>query len=269
MKRIFCAVAVTFVFAACAWADGMNVGVLSSLNMTEEQYRNFVIDGRNEVGWNFLSHDDENFRFYDSLLALQMALNAGEIEEVQLPEVVAEFFVRSNPSAYAVSCVTQVRPTSLAFGFLESNTAMRDKFNEGLKLLKESGRLEQLRQEYLNGLQEHAPVKLEKFEGAEKIKVALTGDLPPIDFVDIDGSPAGFNMAILAELGRALKLNVEVIDIDAGARSATLASRRADAVFWYKLTHDFEPQPDVPEGIILSDPYYEWNKFIHIRLKRK
>ncbi|MBQ7221541.1 MAG: hypothetical protein IJS28_11235 [Synergistaceae bacterium] len=26
-----------------------------------------------------------------------------------------------------------------------------------------------------------------------------------------------------------------------------------------------ETQPDIPDGIIISEPYYEWHKFIHIR----
>ena len=66
-----------------------------------------------------------------------------------------------------------------------------------------------------------------------------------------------------------LKMNVELIEINSGARNAALASGRADVVFWYEIDNTKEIQPDIPDGIILSLPYYEWNKFIHVRKKLK
>ena len=269
MKKFLCAFMFVLIFSACAPAGQCRVGVLAQLNMSEEEYEKFVFEGRDTVGFNFLAHDDEDFRYYDSLLAMQMALNAGEIDEVQLPEIVGEYFATVNPS-YSVSCVTQVLPTYFAFGFLEKNAALRDKINDVLRELKEDGTLEKLRVDYIDNFMEASfinVIKPAKFDGAEKIKIALTGDLPPIDFVAADDTPAGFNMAIIAEIGKRAKLNIEVFDIEAGARSAALASGRADAVLWYKVTQDAEHQPDLPSGIILSEPYYEWNKFLHIKKK--
>ena len=262
MKKFLCVIFL-LIFVSSAFADDVYVGTLAQLNTSEEEYKNFVLEGRETVGFNFLSHENENFRYYDSLMTMQMALNAGEISEVQLPEVVGEYFANLNPSAYTVSCVSQVRPTYLAFGFLAKNVEMRDKFNEMLKLIKEDGTL------YIENFKENdlKPIKFTKFDGADTIKIALTGDLPPIDFVAANGEPAGFNMAIISEIGRQAKLNIEVLDIDAGARSAALASGRADAVLWYKVTRDFELQTDIPADIILSDSYYEWNKFLHIKKK--
>ena len=265
MKKFLCVIFL-LVFSVSAFADDFYVGVLSQLNMNEDDYRNFVIEGRNKAGFNFLSHDDESFRYYDSLLTMQMALNAGEISEVKLPEIVAEYFINSNPSVYKVACVSQFRPTYLAFGFLAKNTALRDRFNAALKAMKEEGTLENLRIKYLENFSGEK-ISLEKFNGAERITVALTGDLPPIDFVGIDGTPAGFNIAIISEIAKKMKVNVNIIDIDSGARSAALASGRADVCLWYKGTKDFSEQPDIPENIILSEPYYEWNKFLHIKKK--
>ena len=41
----------------------------------------------------------------------------------------------------------------------------------------------------------------------------------------------------------------------------------ADAVFWYRYTQGAEWQVDAPEGVLLSEPYYNWNKFLYIRKK--
>ena len=271
MKKFLSALIIMISLASCALAEeNAKVGVLAQLNMTEDEYKKFVIDDREKIGWNFLSHSNENFRYYDSLMALQLALNVGEIDEIILPEVVGEYFVNSNPSAYQVSGVTYGRVTFLAFGFLAHNNELRDKFNKAIKELKEDGTLEKLLVRYTESFKEgtEKPAKHEKFSRAEKIRIALTGDLPPIDFIAPDGTPAGFNMAIIAELENRLKADIEVMDIESGARSAALASGRADASFWYKGTKDVEVQPDIPEKIILSDSYYEWNKYLHIKKKK-
>ncbi|MBR1485658.1 MAG: transporter substrate-binding domain-containing protein [Synergistaceae bacterium] len=268
MKRFFI-VLFLLLFVSSAFAEDVYVGTLAQLNTSEEEYKNFVLDMRGEVGFSFLNHEDEKFRYYDSITALQLALNAGEISEIHLPDVVGEYFVKSNPSYYAVSCVTQVKSTYLALGFLSKNTEYRDKINNALALMKEDGTLENLRVEYIENFDKTnlKPIEIAKFNGADTIKIALTGDLPPIDFVASNGEPAGFNMAIISEIGKHAKLNIEVIDIDAGARVSALASGRVGAVLWYKVTRDSELQPDIPAGIILSEPYYEWNKFLHIKKK--
>ena len=119
------------------------------------------------------------------------------------------------------------------------------------------------------GAAEPEAVKFEKFDGAETLKVAVTGDLPPIDYVAADGTPAGFNTAMLAELGKRLKVNVELVQVESGARAAALSSKRADVVFWFQVRAGEETQPDIPDGVILSDSYYDWTKYLHIRKKAK
>ena len=44
------------------------------------------------------------------------------------------------------------------------------------------------------------PAAFAKFDDADTITVALNGYLPPIDYVDEAGNPAGFNVAVLAEM---------------------------------------------------------------------
>ncbi|MBQ4401303.1 MAG: hypothetical protein II832_03970, partial [Synergistaceae bacterium] len=78
---------------------------------------------------------------------------------------------------------------------------------------------------------------------------------------------AGFSTAVLAEIGKRLGLNIELMNVESGARSAALASGRADVVFWYEVDKGAKNQPDIPEGVIVSETYYDWEKFIHLRKK--
>ena len=66
---------------------------------------------------------------------------------------------------------------------------------------------------YDAGAREPEAVKFEKFEDARTIKVAVTGDLPPIDYIAPDGKPAGFNTAVLAEIAKRLKFNVTAQEV--------------------------------------------------------
>ena len=62
-------------------------------------------------------------------------------------------------------------------------------------------------------------------------------------------------------------INIELVHIEAGARNAALSSGRVDLVFWYETAENGTWNLDAPEGVILSMPYYSWNKFFHIKKK--
>ncbi len=55
-----------------------------------------------------------------------------------------------------------------------------------------------------------------------------------MDFVAADGSFAGFNTALLAEIGKRLNKNIELTQVDCASRSTALASGTVDVVFWVR-----------------------------------
>ncbi|MBQ9565976.1 MAG: transporter substrate-binding domain-containing protein [Synergistaceae bacterium] len=265
LKLVWALLAVGALAATASFAAEVRVlklGILSKLNTTEQEFaetwkRTFAPNNETlEV----------NVRFYDSLTAMQMALSAGEITQMVLPEAAANYLLSQNPAYETTLTLRSKSAYGLSFGFRQDSAALRDRFNEALASLRENWRLATLEGRYIAsaGAADPEPVQFEKFEGAETLRVAVTGDLPPIDFIAADGTPVGFNTAILAEVGNALQMNVELINVDAAARTAALASGRVDVVFWYEVDASAEVQPDVPDGVILSEPYYEWNNFLHI-----
>ena len=113
------------------------------------------------------------------------------------------------------------------------------------------------------------PVKFTFFPNDETVKIAVTGDMPPLDYIASDGTPAGFNTAILAEIGRRLKVNVELVTINTGARAAALASGRVDGVFWFQYENTSGMKDyDSVAGIKLTEPYYAEDTLIYIGKKR-
>ena len=272
MKKIIFASAVAVLIASCALASVVmtaRIGFLTRLNTSEEEFSRIIQDSTRTTGWNLLSNRHELYgvKFYDSLNQMMMALDKGEIDEVALPEVVAEYITETNPS-YEICCMALTRvPMSLAFGFRKDNAELLWKFDRAIKGMEDDWTLPEIQGTYIYATDKTKPVTFEKFAGAETVKAAVTGDMPPIDYVDAGGNASGFNTALLAEIGRRLKINIELVHIEAGARNAALSSGRVDLVFWYETAANGAWKLDAPEGVILSRPYYSWNKFFHIKKK--
>ena len=249
--------------------SSVSVGFLQRLNTSEEEFGRVIQDSDRTTGWNLLSNRHELYgvRFFDSLMMMQMALSKSEVDEIALPEAAAEYLIKANPD-FEACCVAATRhPMALAFGFRKDNAALVSNFNRALRAMEEDRTLAELQGVYIYNSGITKPVTFDKFEGADTVRVAVTGDLPPIDYVDESGKPAGFNAALLAELGRRMQVNIELVNAEAGARTAALVSGRADVVFWYETVQGVAWGYDASEGVLLSDPYFSWNKFLHIRKK--
>ncbi len=282
-------------FAMSKKDGSIRSGVLTYLGTTESEFQAALDDLRKAVApliptdeerdsW---EHEDrlEGFisslvqtrrevSFFDSLLAMQMALRSRKLDEIVLPECTGLYLINSN-SNYDVLFSLNLMPSSISFGFRRNDTALKKEFDGAIAAMKKDGTLSRLESQYISEAgSEPVPVKFQDFKGAQVIKVAVTGDLPPIDFIASDGTPAGYNTAILSEIGKRLKKNVRLISVDAGGRSAALASKRADVVFWYRNSGDLKlpakankvnskamrnVMKDNLDGVILSSPYYEWD----------
>ena len=140
----------------------------------------------------------------------------------------------------SITTTLEKEPTSYGGAYMysfmmkEENTALRDAFDAQITAMKEDGTLQKLIDEHIIKVAETGePVAIafEQFEG-NPIKVAVTGSLPPMDYVAADGSFAGFNTAVLAEIGRRLQKNMELVQVDSVGRALALSEGTVDVVFW-------------------------------------
>lgn len=275
-------VTAVILFAGCAFADGFKIGILSAGSINDEAAltRSFLsaweMGKTSETIQNSVAEDhsaEDSYVYYDSLASLQLALDSGKIRELDVPQIVGEYMLAKNPS-YEISCTfTNLKVNiDFVFGFFanDKGSVIQKKFDEALTSLKADGKLDELVKTYTGNFDgsKLKPVEFEKFDGAETLKIAVTGDMPPIDFIAADGNPAGFNVAILSEIAKILKVNLEFVNVDTAAKTVALTSGRVDAVFWYKKVNvSHVLQYDIPENVLISSPYYSFNTFVHVRLK--
>ena len=275
MKHIKLCVFIVAVIAlsACAsYADGVKIGMLIPAKLVAGA-SDKPQDISNIVLWLIFKPghgaDEASFKFYNNLMTMLMALNSGEIDELSACQPLAEYLTAVNPE-FVVSCAARITGASFVFGFkAEDGSALREKFNAALAEMRKDGTLDALTQKYCGnpGRDNMDSVKMENFPDAPTVRVAVTGDVPPLDYVAADGEAAGFNSAILAEIGRRAKINIKLVYVETAARTTALMSGRADAVYWYQVYKGTDEQSDAADGVIFSDPYYDTNIFIHIGRK--
>ena len=297
MKKLLCAFVLVMVMCVSAMAaknDKVDTGILTYLGTTEGEFQEALDDLRKALTpllteesakqeWEdfdllegFLSELVRARRvvhFYDSLLAMQLALRARHIDEIVLPEFVVMYLMANNPKDYEIQFSLNMMPSTISFGFKAGNNALKKDFDAAIKAMKADGTLMTIQDRFITNLGSNEPeeVKFTEFKGSPSIKVAVTGDLPPIDYIAADGRATGYNTAILAEIGKRLKRNIRVLSVDAGGRSAALASERADVVFWYRNTEGIKTPKKLGKnlkgvmvdssanGVLLSEPYFEWD----------
>jgi ABC-type amino acid transport substrate-binding protein len=127
--------------------------------------------------------------------------------------------------------------------------------------MKADGTLDRLIENELKAYIESDPVAkdLPHFDGAKTIKVGVTGDMPPMDFVASNGKAAGFNIALLTEIANRAQVNIELVQIETGSRAMALSSGKVDAVFWTKSVTCVECNETFVEeiaGTLVTESYF-------------
>ena len=289
MKKLGALILVLFMMSSITAAFSEDVSrervyvrgeIREAIDMTEEQLA-VIMNESYQNGLSLKLYDmpvhavlvppaDENFRmetgFFGSLNEMLLALDSGLIDGACMPEFTGKYLLARNDGFRAGMFEFSNVKEHYYLGFY-NNAKLRDQVNEALAAMKADGTLYALQEEYLTNLEtDPVPAKFDTFEGAQTIKVAVTGDLPPMDYTVEDGSPAGFNTALLSELGKRMKVNIEILSIESSARTLSLTSGIADIIFWYLYGENYVVT-DRDNGIQLSDPYYSLDNWFYIEKK--
>ena len=203
--------------------------------------------------------------YYDTLDALLMALNAGDIDSIEIFQSVARYLCATNDNlrmgisydtdkplnTFAEVVLSGHGGNDFSFLLMEDNAALRDEFNAAIADMKTDGTLDSFVETYIDGViagDEPAAIEMPRFDGARTVRVAVTGSLPPMDYVAPDGTPAGFNTAVLSEIGNRTGMNIELVQVDSLGRAAALASNTVDAVFWTRTSSLSQKLVDMSEA---------------------
>ncbi len=257
IKKIALILSLTFIFSMLVGCgadeaekikNSLKIGIIAQLNTTPEQ-----MDELMEV----MGVDAET-TYFDNFTSMQMALASKNIDEIQTYKSVAEYMTDQNTQFEVKNTVGLM--DSFCCAMREEDNDLIFDFDSAINSMKADGTLDNLIKTYITDLQNEPPaVEIVKINNADTIKVGITGDLPPLDLVLANGTPAGFNTAVLSEISKRIKKNIELIQIDSAARAAALTSKQVDVVFWVVVPQDNKRPADMdkPAGVSVTTPYYQ------------
>lgn len=282
MKKVFTAVLLVFmmIVSGCGGEkpsepanskEKATIGVITHLNVSETEYNEYMKKLEKSYRPSKANLSAE-YKFFDKMNDMQLALESGQIDMFSTYQSVANYIIKRSDNKEILSSEHNLQD-SFCFALRKGDTILKNKLNKAIKSMIEDGTLANLSKKYITELKDDAEppaVPITQIEGADTIKVAVTGDLPPFDLVLADGTPAGFSTAVLAEISKRIGKNIELINIDSAARASILTSNGADVVFWVAVPKDNTLLPaniDQPEGIAISEPYYH-ELITHVGLKK-
>lgn len=249
MKKIFLLVLLALTLTGCGSSNensAHKVGMLTQLNSTPEQASKVSSGG--EVN------------FYDNFNSMQMALQSKQIDAVRTYKSVAESMKANNSDLEIKDAATVRLVDNFCCAMRAEDTDLKSSFDAAIGDMKSDGTLDALIDKFIRNYMTTPPaVDMPHIDGAQTIRVGITGDLPPLDLVLADGTPAGFNTAVLAEISKRINKNIELVQVDSAARAAALTSGQVDVIFWVVVPED-DSRPkdfDTPAGVSVTTPYYQ------------
>lgn len=282
MKKVFMAVllVVTMILSGCGSEkpsesekskEKVTIGVITHLNASETEYN--ALMQKLEASYRpSKANLSANYKYFDKMSDMQLALESGQINMLSTYQSVADYMIQYSSDKEILQSERNLQD-SFCFAVREDDTTLKNDFNKAIESMIADGTLARLSKEYIIDVREGTEppiVPIEEISGAETIKVAVTGDLPPFDMVLANGKPAGFSTAVLSEISKRINKNIEIFDIDSNARASILTSKGADVIFWVAVPEDSTIIPenvDKPEGIAITEPYYQ-DKIVHVGLKK-
>lgn len=282
MRKLFAAMcAIALLFTGCGGSEKSanpanearqaKIGVISHLNASEVEY-NELMKKLEKMYRPSKASISAEYKYFDKMNDMQLALESGQIDMLSTYQNVADYMTKRSANKEILPSERHLED-SFCFALREDDTRLKNELNKAIKAMTADGTLNKLAKQYITDLndgKEPPAVPIKKIDGAETIKVAVTGDLPPFDLVLADGTPAGFSTAVLSEISKRIGKNIELINIDSNARASILSSKDADVVFWVSVPKDSTLLPnniDQPEGIAVSEPYYH-DTITHVGLKK-
>ncbi len=248
-------------------SDADKIGMIAGLNVSEEKINATI---RSIVGVDL----DYDVVYYDNLNAMQSGFEAGAVDEISTYKIVGDYLIARHPE-FEISDKHKLKldlRDRFCCAVKSDNQDLIHLIDGAINAMKSDGTLERLTKEYitdLKGTDEPPAVEMPHIDGALTHKVAVTGDLPPLDLIRADGTPAGFNTAVLAEIGKRISRNFELVSIESNARASALASGTVDMVFWVRVPQGDDLLPlnfDRPDGIEVSEDYFV-DEIVHVGKK--
>lgn len=250
---------------------------LAALSETasEQESPERTFDGKRMATIEMVASPSEIFYFFDTQLGIPIAsfdlyptisdamfaLRTGKADTILSMDAAASYVAKQDPTLYTYMDprLEGFNQISLSMLVLKRNEALGKDIDRAIAHLTETGELADMTKRMFSGdVQE--PRSVAEPTG-EKMYVGVTGDIPPIDYVDAAGNPVGFNVSLMTAIGAYLGREVEFVQTNKGGIVIALITGKIDVVFWQEQALAPEIQEMVGQ---LSDNLYVTTPYLSL-----
>ena len=208
---------------------------------------------------NFIGAAPKEVLYFNRGADVVAAILAGKVDAAPALNFFGDYYVKRNPSLKMFAAKSQVAG-GVIMVLRSEDAKLKEDLDKAIDTLQASGTLKALEDKWITNLpvgNEPANKEIEKIKGAKTVYVGVSGDFVPLDYIAADGRPAGYNVAILTEIGKLLKINFEFVSLDTQAKYAALGSKKIDVVFCQLYNNQVAPLVGPKdEKYITTKPYY-------------
>jgi ABC-type amino acid transport substrate-binding protein len=172
--------------------------------------------------------------YVDSLTDGLLMLRSRKVAALQVMRFTGRYLAQRNNDLSMY--VNEFLSFSTQMIFSPGKSDQLEKVNVAIRAMKADGTLDKLTEKWITNLpagKEPSGEAMPVIKGAETIKVGISGDAPPLDYIAADGIPGGFNVAVLSEISRRANLNIELVTVNSNARFSALQSGKIDSFLWH------------------------------------
>lgn len=189
---------------------------------------------------------------YSNLTTMILDLNAGNVEYLLVPASVANYLKAQDESLTIAPGGAGV-PTEIRMAVRAKDAELCQLLGDGIGALREEGELDALIDTYITNISTSGSEDGPQEAKEKTYVVGVTGDLPPMDYVAADGTPAGFNVALMRAIADRMGVSFTFVQVEADARLSALSSGKIDVIFWYGNVQGYASER---EDLLLTDQYY-------------
>lgn len=197
---------------------------------------------------------------YNRAIDVLAALKSGKIDGFASHQFAADYLLKRDTQIVVIPVVDVPIEGHAIMAVRSEDVKLKSMLDSAIIILRDNGTISALEMEWITNLPaENEPTfnEIPVIEGAASYYVGVSGDLPPLDYVASDGFPAGFNVALLSEIGKILNINFKFVSLETQARFTALASKKIDIIFCHfqsSNTNYFDELKN--DGWIATQPYF-------------
>jgi ABC-type amino acid transport substrate-binding protein len=176
---------------------------------------------------------------FDTISEALAALQSGRARAILgIYREEAAFFMSSHDTLTFLPRITDHKTSSLSMLARASDTQRVLDINAAIEELRADGTLEQLVKDYIANADENtlaaAPTAPDN-EDSNTLRIGVSGQWPPFDYMTPQGVATGFNVALSTAVAEKLGLRAQFVTIPAAQKFTALMSNRIDVYFFHAI----------------------------------